>query len=81
MRKGKSKPRCEHVNVHMIFDINMDGNFTRKAILVADVHTTAPPLSIAYFIVVSKESVRIVFLLESLNNLDIFACDIGKFMP
>ena len=25
MRKGKIKPGYEHINVHMIFDINMDG--------------------------------------------------------
>ena len=42
MREGKLKPRYEHVNGHMIFDINMDGKFTRKARLVANGHTTAP---------------------------------------
>ena len=42
MRKGKIKPGYEHVNVHMIFYIKMDRNFTRKAILVADGYTTAP---------------------------------------
>ena len=41
MRKGKIKPGYEHVNVHMIFDIKMGGNFTRKSILVADGHTIA----------------------------------------
>ena len=46
MRKGNIMPGYEHVNVHMIFDINIDGKFTRKAIFVADVHTTAPPSSI-----------------------------------
>ena len=40
--KGKIKPGYEHVNAHMIFDIKMDGKFTRKSILVVDVHTTAP---------------------------------------
>ena len=43
MRKGNIYPGYEHVNVHMIFYINMDGKFTREAILVADGHTTAPP--------------------------------------
>ena len=42
MSKGKIKPGYEHVNAHMIFDIKMDGKFTRKSILVVDVHTTAP---------------------------------------
>ena len=43
MRKGKIKYRYEHVNVHMIFDIKMDGKFTNNEILVANIHTTAPP--------------------------------------
>ena len=47
-RKGKIRPGYDHVNVPMIFDINMDGKFTRKSILVADGHTTAPPSSITH---------------------------------
>ena len=43
MRKGNMKPGYEHVNVHMIFDINMYGKFTRKSRLVDDGHTIAPP--------------------------------------
>ena len=78
MRKGKIKPGYEQVNVQIIFDINMDEEFTRKARLVADVHTTAPPSSITYSIVVSRESVRIEFILASLIDLDIFAFDIGN---
>ena len=62
-RKGKTRPEYEHVNVHIIFDIKMDVNFTRKARLVADDHTTAPPLLVTYSSVVSRESVRIEFLL------------------
>ena len=30
MRKGNIKPGYEHVNVHMIFDIKMDGKFTKR---------------------------------------------------
>ena len=48
----------------MIFDINMDGKFTRKAILVADGHTIEPSSSMTYSSVVSRESVRIAFILE-----------------
>ena len=36
MRKVNIKPGYEHVNVHMIFYINMDGKFTRKARLATD---------------------------------------------
>ena len=40
MRKRKIRPGYEHVNVHMIFDIKVDGKFTRKAIFVAGGDTT-----------------------------------------
>ena len=43
MRKGNIKTGSEHVNVNMIFYINMDGEFTIKAKLVADGHTIEPP--------------------------------------
>ena len=56
----------------------MYGKFIRKERLVADGHTTAPSSSIAYSSVVYRESVMIAFLLASLNDLDIFACDIGN---
>ena len=57
----------------MIFDINMDGNFNRKAILVAGGHTTASPELTTYSWVVSRDSVSILFLLASLDDLEIFA--------
>ena len=63
--------------MHIVFDINLDGKFTIKSILGAGDHTTAPPSSITYSSVVSRESFSIAFLLTSLNYLDIFACDIG----
>jgi len=37
-----------------------------------------PPPSITYASVVSRESVRIVFLITALNDLDIEAVDIGN---
>ena len=77
-RKGKINHGYEHVIVHMIFDINMDGKFTSKAGLVADIHKTAPPSPIKYLSVVSSESVTIPFILASLNDLYIFACDIDN---
>ena len=78
MRKGKIKPGYEHVNEHIIFDIKMDGKFNRKARLVDDGHTTAPPSSITHSSIVSRESVRIEFILAPFNDLDIFSCDIGN---
>ena len=40
MRKRKIRPGYEHVNVHMIFDIKVDGKFTINAIFVAGGDTT-----------------------------------------
>ena len=77
-RKGNIKPGYEHVNVHMMFDIKMDGKFTKKARLLTDGHTTAPPSSITYSSVVSRESLTIAFILALLNDLDMFAFDIGN---
>ena len=45
---------------------------------MADGRTTAPLSLIAYPSFVSRDSVGIAFLLSSLNEIDIFACDIGN---
>ena len=78
MGKGNINPGYDHVNVHMIFDIKMDWKFTRKARLVDVGRTTGLPSSITYSSVVYRESVRIACILASLNELDIFGCDIGN---
>ena len=54
MRKGEIRPGYEHVNVHMIFYIKMDGKFSRKTIFMVDGHTTSPSSSIKYSSVVSR---------------------------
>jgi hypothetical protein len=65
------------IPLHMIFDVKMD--LTRKARLVAGGHTTDPPPSVnTYSSVVSRESVRIAFLIAALNDLNILAADIGN---
>ena len=78
MRDGKVKPGYTYCGTHMIFDIKMDGKFTRKARLVADGHTTNVPSSITYSSVVFRESVRLALMIASLNDLNIAACDIGN---
>ena len=65
-----------HIRCHIIFDVKMD--LTRKARFVAGGHMTAPPSSMTYASVVSRESVRIAFLLAALNNCEILAGDIGN---
>ena len=54
-RKVKSRLVYEHVDIHMIFDINMYRDFTRKSILVSDNHTYAPQSYLIYSSVVYRE--------------------------
>ena len=77
-KSGQGLPGYQQIKCHMIFDIKMDGKFTRKARFVAGGHTTDPPASITYSSVVSRDSVRIAFMLAALNDLDLSACDIGN---
>ncbi len=64
------------LTLHMVFDVKMD--FTRKARLVAGGHLTDPPASITYSSVVSRDSVRIMFLVAAVNDLQVLAADIGN---
>ena len=58
----------------MNFEIKMD--LRRKARYVAGGHLTDPPSSMTYSTVVSRESVRIAFLVAALNGLNVLAGDI-----
>lgn len=58
----------------MIFDVKMD--LTRKARIVAGGHMTTPPDSLTYSSVVTRESVRITFLMASVHGLEICAADV-----
>ena len=66
----------KQIRCHLIFDVKMD--LTRKARFVAGGHMTDPPTAMTYVSVVSRESVRIAFLLTALNGLDILTGDIGN---
>jgi len=68
----------QEIRCHMVFDIKLDGDLTRKACFVAGGHTTDTPDSTTYSSVVSQESVRIAFLIAALNDLQIFAADVGN---
>jgi hypothetical protein len=68
----------QEIKCHIIFDIKMDGKFTRKARFVAGGHTTEPPAAITYSSVVSRDSVRIAFTIAALNDLEVMSCDIGN---
>ena len=73
MIEGKVKPGFKYVGTHIIFDIKMDGKFTRKARLAAGGHKTAPPSSTSYYSVVTSEIVRLAFLIYGMNDIDICA--------
>ena len=62
---------------HIIFDIKFD--MTRKARLVAGGHKHKDvPAYATYSSVVSRESVRIAFLVAALNGLNVLAADISN---
>jgi hypothetical protein len=58
----------------MLLLMKMD--FTRKARFVAGGHTTDTPGSTTYSSVVSRNSVRLAFLIAGLNDLDVLAGDV-----
>ena len=64
----------QEIGCHLVFDVKMD--FTRKAQFVAGGHTTEAPASITYSSVVSRDSVRLGFLIAALNGIDIMSCDL-----
>jgi hypothetical protein len=72
----KGPPGYTFIKCHMNFEVKMD--FARKARLVARGHMTDPPVIMTYSSVVSRDSVRIGFLLAALNDLELVAADIGN---
>ena len=79
MRDGKVLPEYQETGFHMVFDINMDGKFIRKARFFNGGHTTDPPASITYSNIFSGDSVQIAFMLAELNDLDEFdACGVKR---
>ena len=67
-------PTFQEITCHLIFEVKFD--LRRKARYVAGGHLTSAPSSITYSSVVSRESVRIAFLIAALNGLDVWAADI-----
>ena len=65
----------KHILCHLVFDIKL-GALARKARYVAGGHMTDPPKDMTYSSVVSRDSVRIAFLVAALNDLDVLAADV-----
>lgn len=74
--ESQAPPGYKLIPHRIIFEIKMD--FTRKARLVAGGHKTDPPAQLTYSSVVSRESVRIGFLIAAMYELDPLAADIGN---
>jgi hypothetical protein len=63
------------IKCHMTFDIKMVG-LVRKARFVAGGHMTDPPAESVYSSIVTRESVRIMFLIVALNGLEMLGADV-----
>jgi hypothetical protein len=74
LKDGERKlPGYQEIGCHMIFDIKMDGLFTRKARFVANGNETRDVAAYnTYASVVSRELVQIAFLYAALNDLDVY---------
>jgi hypothetical protein len=66
----------QEIECHMVFDVKMD--LTRKARFVAGGHTTETPTSLTYSSVVSRDSIRIAFLMAALLDVNVMSCDISN---
>ena len=66
----------QQIDFHIIFDIKVGDNFSRKARMVAGGHKTSTPITLTYAYFVSRDSMSIVFLVAALHGLEILASDI-----
>ena len=73
-RGDKAPVGFKEITCHLIFDIKL--SMERKARYVAGGHLTDVPSHMTYSSVVSRDTVRIGFLIAALNGLEILAGDI-----
>ena len=66
----------QEITCNLIFDVKID--FERKCRMVINGAMTETPPSLTYFSVVSRDSVRLAFIISELNDLDMMACDVGN---
>ena len=70
-------PGSKKINYHFVFDVKHD--LARKARLVAGGHLNKNvPSYLSYSSVISKETVRLCFMLAALNGLEVMVGDIGN---
>jgi hypothetical protein len=73
-KDGKAPFGFQKSDCHMTFDIKM--TLERKARYVAAGHQTEPTKDIIFVSVVSRDTIRIAFLVAALNNLEVLSADI-----
>ena len=72
---NKAAVGYQKINCHMVFDIKM--TLECKARYVTGGHQTEPSKDITFASVVSRDSIRITFLIAALNDLEILSADIS----
>jgi hypothetical protein len=72
---GKAPVGYQRINRHMILDVKM--TLQRKARFVAGGHLTEPTKDMTFSSVVSRDSVRLAFLVAALNDLSVLSADIS----
>ena len=65
----------KHIDLMTVFDVKMD--ITRKARICARGDQTEVPSSITYASVVTRDSIRLGFLIASLNRLKVLSADVA----
>ena len=72
---NKAPVGYQKINCHMVFDVKM--TLECKAWYVAGGHQTEPSKDITFASVISRDSIRITFLVAALNDLEILSADIS----
>jgi predicted hotdog family 3-hydroxylacyl-ACP dehydratase len=65
----------QKIDCHMVFDVKI--TLDRKARYVAGGHQTEPTKDMTFASVVSRDSIRIAFLVAALNDLEILSADVA----
>ena len=76
MQTGKIKPGYKNCSTQIIFYNKIYGKFTRKARFLVNGYKIYAPDSIIYSSVISRFIVRIDCIIDLLDDLDMFICNI-----
>jgi len=73
---GNPGPDYKKIRVHVVYAVKHDGR--HKARLVAGGHLTETPIDSVYSSVVSLRGIRLLTFVAELNDLEVWATDIGN---